>query len=256
MIRLAVPYYESDRGVAEYLLFHYGGTDADFAPGIAPPSVGNFPEQCIRQGCDPSRLPPKARALDLGCAVGRAAFELARHCSTVLGIDYSHRFIAVARELQAAGRMDFAALEEGELTRPATAIVPPEIDRQRVRFEQGDALALPADLGTFDVVLLANLIDRLPDPRHCLQQIPHLLNPGGQLIITSPYTWLPEYTAREKWLGGYMDANGPVKTRASLETILAPHCRLVASNNIPFLIREHARKFQFSVAEATLWIRA
>jgi hypothetical protein len=29
------------------------------------------------------------------------------------------------------------------------------------------------------------------------------LNPGGLLMITSPYTWLAEHTAREEWIGGF-----------------------------------------------------
>ena len=36
-------------------------------------------------------------ALDLGCAVGGAAFELARSFSHVLGIDFSHKFIEAAQ---------------------------------------------------------------------------------------------------------------------------------------------------------------
>jgi 2-polyprenyl-3-methyl-5-hydroxy-6-metoxy-1,4-benzoquinol methylase len=38
-----------------------------------------------------------AMALDLGCAVGGAAFELARAFPAVLGIDYSHAFVEAAQ---------------------------------------------------------------------------------------------------------------------------------------------------------------
>ena len=44
-------------------------------------------------------------------------------------------------------------------------------------------------------------------------------------------------------------------TRAGLEAALTGHFRLVAVRDLPFLIREHARKFQWSVAEATIWLR-
>jgi 2-polyprenyl-3-methyl-5-hydroxy-6-metoxy-1,4-benzoquinol methylase len=33
------------------------------------------------------------RALDIGCAVGRSSFELARNFKEVVGIDFSHRFV-------------------------------------------------------------------------------------------------------------------------------------------------------------------
>jgi Na+/H+ antiporter NhaC len=55
--------------------------------------------------------------------VGRSTFELARHCSEVTGIDYSHRFIEVARHLQQHGSMPYAYVEEGHLTTPAMAVV-------------------------------------------------------------------------------------------------------------------------------------
>ena len=60
--------------------------------------------------------------------------------------------------------------------------------------------------------MMANLIDRLPDPRRCLAQLPGLINHGGQLIITSPYTWLAEYTPKENWLGGFEKDGHRVRT--------------------------------------------
>ena len=82
------------------------------------------------------------------------------------------------------------------------ATLPEGVDGSRVTFQQGDATALPEDIGTFDAVLAANLIDRLEDPGRFLASLPDLLNPGGQLVISSPYTWLEEYTPKSNWLGG------------------------------------------------------
>lgn len=114
---------------------------------------------------------------------------------------------------------------------------------------------LPSDLGTFDVILMANLIDRPGHPRKCLAQMRHFLRPGGRLVITSPYTWLAEYTPRRRWLGGFVRRGRPVKTLATLREILTPHFRLVRRRDLPFLIREHARKYQLGLAEASVWLR-
>jgi putative 4-mercaptohistidine N1-methyltranferase len=237
-------YYESERGEGEYLLLHYGSGEG---PG--------FPARCVSECVETSRLPSRARALDLGCAVGRSSFELARFCAEVVGIDYSQRFIGIAEELQKKGSFRFRSVEEGELTRPQRAVAPKGIDRKRVRFERGDAMNLRPGLGLFDVVLMANLIDRLSHPRKCLEQIGPLLRPGGQLIITSPYTWLKEYTPRRHWLGGFMRQGRPVKTFEALGRILSPQFRLLRRRDLPFLIREHARKYQFGLAEASIWLR-
>lgn len=248
-------FYETDRALSEYLLFHYGGDEELLPWSFGPAGALRFPVRCVNECLDTPALPGRARALDLGCAVGRSTFELARHCAEVIGIDASARFIDVATRLQRQGSFAYAFVEEGALTRPATAMVPPEIDRTRVRFEEGDATDLRRDLGLFDVVLMANLIDRLANPGRCLERLPSLLKPGGQLIITSPGTWLEAFTPRERWLGGVERGGVRVTTLDGLKARLTPHCELKLAKDLPFLIREHARKYQWSVAQATVWRR-
>ncbi len=251
----APDFYETERALSEYLLFHYGSPTQTMPWPFGPTTALNYPARCVSECLDAALLPTDARALDLGCAVGRSTFELARHCGEVTGIDYSHRFIEVARHLQEQGSIAYACVEEGRLTTPATAAVPSEIDRRRVRFEQGDAHALRENLGAFDVVLMANLVDRLRDPRQALGALPSLVRPGGQLILTTPCTWLEEYTAGAQWLGGFEREGRPVKTNSTLQALLAPHFELKRTLDLPFVIREHARKFQWSVALAMVWVR-
>jgi SAM-dependent methyltransferase len=124
-----------------------------------------------------------------------------------------------------------------------------------VAFEHGDAHDLRESLGAFDVVLACNLIDRLSDPARFLGQLPRLVKPRGQLVITSPYTWLPEYAPTSQWLGGFVVDGEARTTLAGLTDALAPDFSLIAARDMPFLIREHARKYQWSVAQATIWRR-
>ena len=247
--------YETERLLAEYLLFHYG-EDSEILPWpFAPVDALRYPVRCVSGCFDTLSFTGAGRALDLGCAVGRSSFELARHFPEVIGIDYSHRFIAAASELRDRGQLPYQRLDEGQLSTPLVARLPSDIAPSRIRFEQGDAMDLRADLGAFDAVLLANLIDRLSDPHRCLARLPGLVKPGGQLVISSPYTWLEEFTPREHWLGGLVRDGQPVSTRETLQTILAPDFDLIVVEQLPFLIREHQRKFQWSVAEATIWRR-
>jgi len=248
-------YYDSGRGLSEYLLFHYGAPAPLLPSGWVEAGALDFPARCVSQCLDPARLPSKARALDLGCAVGRGAFELARHCSEVIGIDFSQQFVELANHLRQRGSLRFKSFEEGELTQARRAVVPPEIDRRRVQFEVGDATRSRPDLGEFDVVLAANLLDRLDAPLKCLERMPGLLRPGGQLILTSPYTWLASYTPRENWLGGFARGGRPVKTFDTLRRILSSHFELARRLDLPFLLREHARKYQLGISEASVWVR-
>jgi hypothetical protein len=77
----------------------------------------------------------------------------------------------------------------------------------------------------------------------------------GKAILTTPCTWLEDYTARSQWLGGFEQNGHPVRTLETLHAMLDPHFTLVRTLDLPFLIREHARKFQWSVALATVWVR-
>ena len=251
----APDFYETERALSEYLLFHYGSPAQTLPWAFGPTAALGYPARCVSECLDRSRLSDRSRALDLGCAVGRSTFELARFCSEVIGIDYSHRFIEVARHLQRQGSISYAYVEEGLITTPATAEVPMEIDRRRVTFEQGDAQALRSDLGQFDVVLMANLVDRLRDPNPCLNALQSVLRAGGQLILTTPCTWLEDYTPRSCWLGGFEQNGRPVRTLETLRAVLDPYFTLARTLDMPFVIREHARKFQWSVAQATVWIR-
>ena len=71
-------FYETDQALSEYLLFHYALTK-DLLPAVFQSAeVLDFPVRCISDCLDTDRLPAKVRGLDLGCAVGRASFELAR----------------------------------------------------------------------------------------------------------------------------------------------------------------------------------
>ncbi len=247
--------YESPRLLAEYLLFHYGKTREVLPFSFGPTDALDFAVQVVTATVDADTLPPGARALDLGCAVGRSSFELARWCAEVIGIDYSASFVGAANELAAGGTLRYSRTTEGRLTVACDAEVPLGLDRQRVRFEVGDACALRPDLGRFDVVLLANLVDRLPEPRRCLERLPDLVAPGGQLVVASPFTWLEEYTPREHWLGGDVRDGKPIRTAETLRGILEADFVFERHVDLPFLIREHARKYQWSVSWAGRWRR-
>jgi putative 4-mercaptohistidine N1-methyltranferase len=243
-------FYDSDAALEQYLLFHYG-TPEQICPLLPEAhSACGFPARCVTDSLARLILPERGRALDLGCAVGRGSLELSRTFAEVVGIDFSARFIVAATEMRLRREVTVQAPREGSEHDTLQLKLPSDLLANQVRFEQGDACELRGDLGLFDLVLMANLIDRLPDPARCLARLPELISPGGGLIITSPYTWLEEYTPRGKWLDG-----GGRGTLAGLQDALAPAFRFESSFDLPFLIREHRRKFQWSIAEVSLWLR-
>ena len=220
-----------------------------------PVSALNYPVRCVEECLDASRMNPGARALDLGCAVGRSSFELSRVCGEVIGIDYSYSFIAAAEKVRTQGALPYFRRDEGDLRTPLVARRPVGVSPDRVSFEQGDAMGLREGLGQFDVILMANLIDRLSAPLKCLERLGSLMRPGGQLILTSPYTWMEEYTPRSHWLGGVESGGTRKTTLEGVQAALGESFELAGTRDLPFLIREHARKYQWSVAQASIWQR-
>jgi len=243
--------YESDELLNQYLLFHYGEQNEQMPWDFGPREALDFPVRLIQEGCDLSRLPSRGRALDVGCAVGRATFELARHFEEAIGIDFSHAFIDAARTLLNTGQLTFHIRETGLITASAVARAP-VVPAGRLVFEQGDAQHLRNDLGQFDFVIAANLLCRLPRPVVFLDRLSGLVRPAGHLVLTTPNTWLEEFTAREYWLGATPQTGSPLEAlRNHLEATFV----LDKVWDMPFLIREHHRKYQWSVAQASRWIR-
>jgi putative 4-mercaptohistidine N1-methyltranferase len=198
----------------------------------------------------------RRKCLDLGCSVGRSAFEFARFFAHVDAVDFSARFIQSGVRLQQGSDVIYEVPTEGELTISRTI----SLDRlgleqagSRVLFMQGDACNLKTVYTDYDVVFAGNLIDRLYDPALFLDGIAGRILPGGLLVITSPYTWLEDYTPKAKWLGGRREHGEPLSTLAGLTRTLEPRFTLLDREDIPFVIRETARKHQHSVAEMTVW---
>ena len=108
--------YESDQLLAEYLLFHYGADDEILGKLPGPREALSFPRRSVSELIGPMQR--DARALDVGCAVGRATFELARYAASVTGIDFSARFIAAAQELKNSGSCESSRRIEGDLAEP------------------------------------------------------------------------------------------------------------------------------------------
>jgi len=126
----------------------------------------------------------------------------------------------------------------------------------KVSFWQGDACNLKPNFNSYDLVIATNLIDRLYNPRLFLDTIDERLNNNGVLIFTSPYTWQESSTAKEFWLGGYIDADGnEVKTIDSLKVVLGEKFELLHVQDLDFVIKETARKYQHTVSQVSVWTK-
>jgi 5-histidylcysteine sulfoxide synthase/putative 4-mercaptohistidine N1-methyltranferase len=238
--------YESDKLVSQYCDFQYG--DEYFG-------VKHFSLSCVDSVL--KYLDKKEKALDIGCATGRASFELAKHFESVEGIDFSVRFIGVGTKLKTEGYIAWRSKIEGDIYKDKKVTLEDlgyKGLEDKVVFWQGDACNLKPNFSGYDLVLAKNLLDRLYDPKMFLESIKSRINKGGILMLTSPYTWQESSTKKDLWLGGYLDAQGnEIRTIDGLKEILEDEFELLELKDIEFVIKETNRKFQHSVAEASIW---
>jgi 5-histidylcysteine sulfoxide synthase/putative 4-mercaptohistidine N1-methyltranferase len=242
--------YETDKLLSEYAEFHYGQEYLN---------VPNFPKKLVDIASNFLGEQFTGKALDLGCASGRATFELARYFDRVTGIDFSARFIGQGVDLINNHCLRYKLAEEGELVLYKTRTLK-ELGlndfKHKVEFFQGDACNLKPQFTNYDFILAANLIDRLYSPAKFLSQIHERLNIGGVLMITSPYTWLTEHTPREEWIGAFKKDGENFTSLDGLHALLDKHFDLISPPiEVPFVIRETKRKYQHSFSEVTFWTR-
>lgn len=102
---------------------------------------------------------PLQALLDLGTGTGRMLERLAPKATRAVGVDASHAMLAVAR----------ANLEKAGLS--------------RVELRQGDIYALPFARGSFDLVIVHQVLHFLDDPARALREAAAMLSPGGRLIL-------------------------------------------------------------------------
>jgi demethylmenaquinone methyltransferase/2-methoxy-6-polyprenyl-1,4-benzoquinol methylase len=107
-----------------------------------------------QRAADLAQVGPGARALDVATGTGDLAIELARRGAEVVGSDFSEGMLAVARR-KAPG----------------------------LRWETGNALALPYDDGSFDAATVGFGARNFSDLDQGLREMARVVRPGGRVVV-------------------------------------------------------------------------
>jgi SAM-dependent methyltransferase/uncharacterized protein YbaR (Trm112 family) len=177
--------------------------DAHWGDRATPPPDGAVDASALVAKLEERRAAPVARAVELGCNVGRGVAALAVGAELVVGIDSKHALLRRARRLLAGEPVPYARRVVGRHYLPATAVAGDRaVPADRVVLVCADALDPPLVPGWFDRVVALNLVDNVSQPRQLLAVMDGLCAPGGELILASPYIWVSGTTAEDARLGG------------------------------------------------------
>lgn len=108
------------------------------------------------------------RVLDCACGTGDLTQWFARRgAGEVVGLDFTPEMLDLARAKQ---------------TRPRSQGLTDE-QASRITYVQGDAMSLPFDDASFDVVSIAFGIRNVKEPARAVAEFARVLRPGGRLVI-------------------------------------------------------------------------
>lgn len=133
--------------------------------------------------------------LDVGCGPGTVTRDLAARVApgVVVGVDTSEAVLDVAR----------SAAEEAGV---------------KVTFEVADALGLPFDDDTFDVVHAHQVLQHLTDPVGALREMRRVTRPGGVVAVRdadyAAMTWYPPSAGLDEWRELYHEVTAANGTEA------------------------------------------
>ena len=123
--------------------------------------VGRWSRLVAREFLTWLAVPPNRQWLDVGCGTGALSQTILHMAAprTVLGVDRSAGFVEHGRS---------------------------QITDQRVRFEVGDAQALPVESATYDVAVSGLMLNFCPQPQQVVNELARAIRPGGTASI---YVW-------------------------------------------------------------------
>jgi SAM-dependent methyltransferase len=140
------------------------------------PYIGRWSRLIAREFLNWLAIPAGSQWLDVGCGTGALSQTILQFAepAKIKGIDRSEGFVAFVKE---------------------------HTQDSRVQFDVGDAEALIADSGTFDVAVSGLVLNFIPQPDRAVTEMTRVTRSGG---VVAAYVW--DYAGRMQLIRHFFDA--------------------------------------------------
>ncbi len=158
--------------------------------------------------------------------------ELASSFENVIGIDLSNNFLPLLEKRRPQNLTAFVADALDSYKNPRIA------SRK------------------YNLIVGANLLDRIADPAAWIQQCKNLLEDDGIFILFTPFTWMQDYTDEKKWLGGIRENAEVVWSLRGTVDVAAPELSLCErSSHVPFIIPDADGSQQYTFSQCMVFCK-
>ncbi len=247
--QLSVNKYETSKDICQQLECYFGDKKLGF---------DNYGQQIATQvvsAIATESIAPK-RLLNLGCSVGRVAFELSQHFQHIDAVDFSARTIQYGVQLQSGGSVRYTDTIEGDICQFNEVFLADQVKgacSERVLFNQADGCNLKNKFNHYDVVLIQHALEQSYDPKRLLENAKSRLNPLGLLIIISDYNYQLQTTEKSKWLSGIKINGENVSGIDALTNQLSDDFEQILVTDLTRVITDSARNFNVSNCQLSVW---
>lgn len=222
--------------LVEHLSIYMDNQWGDRAEPLPDGPGAGFADAIIAKlsGRSPHRV---ALAVELGCSVGRMVAELAHGADHVVGLDLQFGAVRRARHLLAGEAVTYLRRIVGREYAPAIAH---GLATPHTTLLCGDALDPPLIPGVYGRVVALNVLDSVRQPRQLLSVVDGLCAPGGELILTSPYSWQSSVVDESERFGGADPAAALIEVLTTGRG-LGAHYQIEDTCELPWTLRRDSR---------------
>ena len=216
--------------VSTYGFDHYG--DLDPQERKDSPALPGSVLELLKHGLLELEGRVHGLAIDVGCAVGRTSFELAKTADDlVLGVDLNFAMLKMAAAILHQEQVVYPRRRVG-ITFDRREFPATFEGASKVDFWACDGTSLPFADESFSLAASLNVLDCVQSPYDHLKELGRILKPSGGALVSAPYDWNVNATPVEAWLGGHSQRS---ESQGASEIMLRS---LLSGGEHPYAIQE------------------